>query len=68
MKIEIVRLGSPILRHQAEPVEISEFITYYAIVKSTIYTKFPKYALTIDAGIGSNFMRADDFKRARWME
>lgn len=34
----------------------------YAIAKSTINTKFPQYALTIDAGIGPNFMRADGFQ------
>lgn len=34
----------------------------YAIAKSTINTKFPKYALTIDAGIGPNFIRADGFQ------
>ena len=34
----------------------------YAIAKSTINTKFSKYGLTIDAGIGPNFMRADGFQ------
>ncbi|CDZ77340.1 hypothetical protein BN59_01623 [Legionella massiliensis] len=34
----------------------------YAIAKSTIKTKFPKYALTLDAGIGPNFIKADGFK------
>lgn len=33
----------------------------YAIAKSTIQTNSTKYALTIDAGIGLNFMRTDGF-------
>ena len=34
----------------------------YAIAKSTIQTNSTKYALTIDAGIGPNFMRTTGFK------
>lgn len=34
----------------------------YAIAKSTIKTKSPKYALTIDAGIGPNFIRTDGYQ------
>ena len=34
----------------------------YAIAKSTWNTPIPKYNVTIDAGIGPNFMRADGFK------
>lgn len=34
----------------------------YAVAKSTIKTKFPKYTLTMDAGIGPNFMNTNSFK------
>ena len=34
----------------------------YAVAKSTITTKFPKYALTVDLGVGPNFMRTGSFK------
>lgn len=34
----------------------------YAIVKSTIKTRSPRYAFTVDAGIGPNFMRVDGYK------
>ena len=34
----------------------------YVIAKSTIKTKFPQYALTIDTGIGPNFIKADGFQ------
>lgn len=34
----------------------------YVIAKSTIKTKSPQYALTIDAGIGPNFIKADGFQ------
>lgn len=33
----------------------------YFIAKSTIKTKFSQYALTIDTGIGPNFIKADGF-------
>ena len=33
----------------------------YAVAKSTIKTKSPKYALTVDLGIGPNFMRTGGF-------
>ena len=34
----------------------------YAMLKSTIDLKSPNYALTVDAGIGPNFMKASGFK------
>lgn len=34
----------------------------YVIAKSTIKTQFPQYALTIDTGIGANFIKADGFQ------
>lgn len=34
----------------------------YAIAKSTLKTKFPQWALTIDTGIGPNFIKADGFQ------
>ncbi len=32
----------------------------YAAIKSTIHTKYPKYTLTLDLGIGPNFMRTSN--------
>ncbi len=34
----------------------------YAVAKSTIHTKSPKYALTLDLGIGPNFMHTSNFQ------
>ena len=34
----------------------------YAAAKATIDTKFPKYALTVDAGIGPNFIKTGNFQ------
>ncbi len=34
----------------------------YVIAKSTIKTKFPQYALTIDTDIGQNFLKVNGFE------
>ena len=36
----------------------------YAVAKSTIKTKSPKYSLTMDAGIGPNFMNTNRFEES----
>ena len=59
--------GDVIQEHLFTNLSYSYQLTHYpvyAIAKAIINTPSPKYAVTVDVGIGPNFMRAADFQES----